>query len=227
MKIRYFYILIIFAHTAVNIFSDSVKLKIFYYDRPPYYGNVNGKVEGVLIDIVKEIFDEADIQYEFVYTASIRVLENLKNHENSCALGWFKTKEREEIYNYSDDDIYQDKPYSIIINKEKINNLPKNPKIDEILKSNLVLGVIERYVYGEWLDKKIIECNPKITRTNIGNDSNLMYKLMILRNRFDYMFVGMEEGSYALKSNPEYEKKPIGYTCCRCSEWESKIYYFQ
>ena len=34
-----------------------------------------------------------------------------------------------------------------------------------------------------------------------------MYKLMILRNRFDYMFVGMEEGSYALKSNPEYEKK--------------------
>ncbi len=34
-----------------------------------------------------------------------------------------------------------------------------------------------------------------------------MYKLMVLRNRFDYMFVGMEEGSYALKSNPKYEEK--------------------
>ncbi len=61
MKIRYLYILIIFIYTAVNTFSDSVKLKIFYYDRLPYYWNVNGKVEGVLVDIAKEIFDEADI----------------------------------------------------------------------------------------------------------------------------------------------------------------------
>ncbi len=154
MNRKYLYILIIFAYTAVNTFADSTKLKILYYDRLPYYGNVNGKVEGVLVDIAKEIFDEAGIQYEFVYTASIRVLENLKTHENSCALGWFKTKEREEIYSYSDDYIYQDKPYTMIINKEKINNLPKNPKMEDILRSNLVLGLVERYVYGEWMDKK-------------------------------------------------------------------------
>lgn len=207
MKIRYFYILIIFAYTAVNAFSDSVTLKIFYYDRLPYYGNVNGKVEGVLVDIAKEIFDEADIKYEFVYTTSIRVLENLKTSGNWCALGWFKTKEREELYIYSDDYIYQDKPYSIIINKEKLDILPKNPKIEEILRSGLVLGLVERYVYGDWLNKKIMECKPKITKTNIGNDSNLMYKLMSLRNRFDYMIAGMEEGSYVLKNNPKYEEK--------------------
>ena len=154
MNIKYVYILIIFLYTALNIFANPLKIKVFYFDRLPYYGNVNGKPDGVLVDIAKEIFDEAGIQYEFVYTASIRVLENLKTHENSCALGWFKTKEREEIYSYSDDYIYQDKPYSIIINKEKINNLPKNPKMEDILRSNLVLGLVERYVYGEWMDKK-------------------------------------------------------------------------
>ena len=129
MNRKYLYILIIFAYTAVNTFADSTKLKILYYDRLPYYGNVNGKVEGVLVDIAKEIFDEAGIQYEFVYTASIRVLENLKTHENSCALGWFKTKEREEIYSYSDDYIYQDKPYTMIINKEKITLKTRKPPI--------------------------------------------------------------------------------------------------
>ena len=207
MNIKYVYILIIFLYIAVNTFANPLKLKVFYYDRLPYYGNVNGKVSGVMVDIAKEIFEKAGIDYEFVYSPSIRVLETLKIPENSCALGWFKTKEREDIYTYSDDFIYQDKQYSIIINKKKRKVLSEKPKIKEILQSNLVLGLVERYAYGDWLDKKIIECHTKTTRTNIGDDSNLMYKLMILGNRFDYMFAGMEESSYVIKSNSEYSKK--------------------
>ena len=206
MNIKYVYILIIFLYTALNIFANPLKIKVFYYDRPPYYGNVNGKPEGVLVDIAKEIFDEAGIKYEFVDTPSIRVLETLKIPENSCALGWFKTKEREAIYTYSDDFIYQDKPYSIINNKKR-KVLSENPKIKEILESRLVLGMVERYVYGEWLNENILKFKPKTNRTNIGENSNLMYKLMILGNRFDYMFAGMEESSYAIKNNPQYRKK--------------------
>lgn len=96
MNIKYVYILIIFLYIAVNTFANPLKLKVFYYDRLPYYGNVNGKVSGVMVDIAKEIFEKAGIDYEFVYSPSIRVLETLKIPENSCALVGLKRK-REKL----------------------------------------------------------------------------------------------------------------------------------
>lgn len=206
LKMKYIYILMMLLSITANTFAESSKLTVFYYDRLPYYGNVNGKVDGVFVDIAKVIFDEAGIRYEFLDVPSIRVLETLKAPGNTCALGWFKTKEREAVYTYSDDFIYQDKPYSIVVNKEKEKFLSAKPKIKEILGSGLVLGLIERYVYGDWLDGNILKFAPKTYEINIGGDSNLMYKL-IIRKRFDYMFAGMDESSYVLKSNPEYSEK--------------------
>ena len=188
-----------------SIILSAPTLTIYYYDRMPYYGKFNNKVEGILVDISKMIFEEAGINYKFVYLPSKRVLENLKINGNTCALGWFKTEEREAIYSYSNDFIYQDKPYAVLVNKSKSNLFPDNPTIKNILESNLNLGVIDGYVYGTWLDDMIKKYPKSIQKIVVGSDSGVMYK-MISAGRFDYMFTGLEEAKYAINTSYFYEK---------------------
>lgn len=197
-------VLLIYLLIGSIIFSEEKsKLKVYYFDRIPFYNTENNEVDGILIKISKLVFEEAGIEYEFVNMPVKRMFEILKSPGNTCILGALMTKEREELYLYSNDYFFQDGPMNVVINKVLRSELPSFPTIKEILESNLRMGVIDGYSYGEWLDNNIVKYKINPNKINISDDSERMYK-MIISNRFDYMFAGFEESLYAVKQNNEY-----------------------
>ena len=178
------------------------ELTVYYFERMPFFGDRDGKASGLLIDISRLILDEAGVKYRLVNVPVIRFFESLKKPGNSCLIGALKTKERETIYAYSDDYIYRDQPFRIIVNKRKRKALPERPSIKQVLESELRLGVSDGYVYGDWLDRKIIEHQPKLQKINIGNDSEKMHR-MIIGGRFDYMFAVAEEARHIVTEDRE------------------------
>ena len=183
--------------------EPAAEVTLYYYERMPFYGDADGKPSGLLIDISTLIFDEAGIKHLFVNIPVIRFFESLKKPGNSCLIGALKTRERESIYTYSDDYIYRDQPFRIVVNKAKRKALPGRPSIKQILTSGLQLGVSDGYVYGDWLDRNILEHQPRKQKINIGNDTEKMHK-MIISGRFDYMFSVAEEALHIVSKDQEH-----------------------
>ncbi|WP_245747894.1 substrate-binding periplasmic protein [Formivibrio citricus] len=182
------------------------ELTIYHYERMPFFGNNSGKEAGILIDISRMIFDQAKIRHKYVEVPVRRLLESLKEREYACTIGALKTTERETLYAYSDDFIYQDQPFRIIIQSEKKTLLPENPTVRQILESELRLGVIDGHVYGSWLDGSIARYKPRLQKINIGDDTERMHK-MIAGDRIDYMFAVAEEAKYVINNNREFAEK--------------------
>ena len=179
------------------------ELSVYYFERMPFFGDHDGKAAGLLIDVTRLILDETAIPYRFVNVPVVRVFDSLKKPGNSCLVGALKNKERETIYAYSDDFIYRDQPFRIVVNKARRTALPERPTIRQVLQSKLRLGVAEGYVYGDWLDRKIVEYQPTLQKVNIGNDTERMHK-MIIGGRFDYMFAVAEEAQHIVAEDREH-----------------------
>ena len=182
--------------------EPAAELTVYYYERMPFFGDVNGQASGLLVDISRLIFDTAGVRYRLVNVPVVRFFEALKKPGNSCLIGALRNREREAIYSYSDDFIYQDQPFRVIVSKGKRGALPERPDIRQILASDLRLGLTEGYAYGDWLDGKITEHRPLLQRINIGSETGKMHK-MIIAGRFDYMFSVAEEAHYVVEKSRE------------------------
>ena len=183
--------------------EPQAELTVYYFERMPFFGDRDGKAAGLLIDVSRLVLDEAGIDYRFVNVPVVRLFDSLRKPGNSCLAGAHRTKEREAIYAYSDDFIYRDRPFRVVVNKGKRKALPERPTIRQVLQSELRLGVAEGYVYGDWLDRKIVEYQPRLQKVNIGNDSEKMHK-MIIGGRFDYQFAVAEEAQYIVTEDQEH-----------------------
>ena len=186
--------------------EPQAELTVYYYERLPFFGDSDGKPVGLLIDISELIFDEAGINYKLVNVPVVRFFESLRKPGNSCLIGALRTKEREAIYSYSDDFIYRDQPFRIIVSKTKRKALPERPTIKQVLESGLRLGVTEGYVYGNWLDGKIAEHQPTVQKINIGNETEKMHK-MLIAGRFDYMVAVAEEARHVVAKDQEHRSR--------------------
>ena len=182
------------------------ELTVYYFERMPFFGDRDGKAAGLLIDVSRLILDEAEVPYRFVNIPVVRLFDSLRKPGNSCLAGAHRSKEREAIYAYSDDFIYRDRPFRIIVNKAKRKALPERPTIKQVLESGLRLGVTEGYVYGDWLDRKIAEHQPIVQKINIGNETEKMHK-MLIAGRFDYMVAVAEEARHVVAKDQEHRSR--------------------
>ena len=188
---------------AFSFPSVAAEVTLYYYQRMPFFGDSDSKPAGLLIDISRLIFGQAAVSYQFVNVPVVRFFESLRKPGNSCVIGALRTKEREAIYAYSDDFIYRDQPFRVIVNKAKRKALPERPTIKQVLESGLRLGVTEGYVYGSWLDGKIAEHQPIVQKINIGNETEKMHK-MLIGGRFDYMFAVAEEARHVVAEDQQH-----------------------
>ena len=180
----------------------AAELTVYYYERMPFFGDVDGQPSGFLVDISRLIFDAAGVSYRLVNVPVVRFFEALKRPGNSCVIGARKNREREATYSYSDDFIYQDRPFRVIVSKNRRETLPERPDIRQILASDLRLGLTEGYAYGDWLDGEIAEHRPLLQKINIGSETGKMHK-MIIAGRFDYMFSVAEEAHHVVDKSRE------------------------
>ncbi len=193
-----------FAILLFNI-SDSYAeqpLTIYYFPRPPLYiTEADGKAGGFLIEIVKNIMKEAGVPHLFKEIPTKRILMNIQQEEYSCGIGWFKNPEREKFAIFSVP-IYIDGPIVAIFNKEKAGAINQPLSLEQLFKSKLVLGVIEGFSYGSWVDEAITKFKPQLS---VVNGEQIQLIKMILFNRHDYSLMGIEEATWILANDPEFK----------------------
>ncbi len=179
-------------------------LTIYYFERPPFYfTDDNNNAAGTIIDITKNILDNANIKYKFISLPVKRILSYLKTSTKACSPGWFYTDKRAKIFKYSLP-IYQSKPFVAVINKAKWKKTVKEISINELLKFNLVLGLKSGFNYGEIIEKAIAKYHGKIERYTVNADNLLN---MIATGRIDYTFLSLENVIGFLGKNNDIAKK--------------------
>ena len=185
------FLLIIFVSVFLCIssfFSQEADVTIYYYERMPFFGQINTENEGIIFEITKEIFDSAHISYHFEKMPVARIFEILKkSNENTCFPGVFRNQDRENLYIFSDYPIYQDTSPHYVIRKIDEQYFDHIDTIHELLRTNKKVGLVEKYSYGIWVDDNIEKYKPNSVIVNIGDDQKNFYK-MLLANRFDYFF---------------------------------------
>ncbi|MCP4020310.1 MAG: transporter substrate-binding domain-containing protein [Desulfobacteraceae bacterium] len=164
---------------------------MLFFHRPPYYEVTDGKPEGFLIQLTRNILTKAQVDHVFMEIPPSRIMLFLKkSKEASCSVGWFKNKDREDFANFSLP-IYQNKPLVILTAKSKASLFETHKSIREVFSDrHLILTVVDSFSYGTKLDEFINKYTPNVH--TINTRQNLLPRL-ILANRTSYMLIAPEE----------------------------------
>lgn len=198
--------LIIFALLAGSVRAQEPEVTVYYYERPPFFGQVGTENEGIILRIARLVFEDARIPYRFEKLPVTRIFESLKQPGLHCVAGVFRTPEREGLYSFSAAPIYQDSEPHYVIRKAEASDYAGLRTIGDLLASGRTLGVAESYSYGTWIDKNIISYDPPRETVNIGDDQSSFYAMLVVR-RFDYFFASLEEATQLLRTNRLYSER--------------------
>ncbi|MEF3696675.1 substrate-binding periplasmic protein [Desulfolutivibrio sp.] len=185
--------------------AQNEPLTVLVFHRPPYYVVGKGRhFGGFLLDYTKNVLDAAHIPFRFAEAPPKRILKTLEEGASAtCAVGWFKTAEREAYARFSDP-IFTGSPMGVAVRTERIRTLPHAPTADALLRRGMRLGLRQGFSYGDWLDAKLVGHRNAADLTVAENDQLLE---MIARGRIDYTFIGPEEYDWLVSKHPELRKK--------------------
>lgn len=201
MKRRIVLFLAILACCA-NAFSKGPTITIYYFERMPFYGQLETDDEGILLTITRDVLETAGISYRFAKLPVSRIFDTVREDAYACFPGVFRNPEREALYRFTNLPIYQDTPPHYVIRKSDIPSFAGIRTIKDLLTSGKTLGLAEKYSYGSWVDKNVAEYRPKSVTVNFGEDQKSFYR-MLAAGRFDYFFSSVEEANYLINSSPE------------------------
>lgn len=201
MKLRLIMFLALIACCA-NAFSKDPTITICYYERMPFFGQIETGDEGILLTITSEILRTAGISYRFAKMPVSRIFDTVGEDAYACFPGVFRTPDREALYSFSSLPIYQDTPPHYVIRKADQSDYAGIHTIKDLLTSGKILGLAERYSYGQWVDKNVKEYRTKSVTVNFGDDQRSFYR-MLSAGRFDYFFSSAEEANYLINSSAE------------------------
>ena len=163
---------------------------VYYHERRPYYVTTPNQVHGLIADRVNWVFKDAGINYVWRKTPAKRQLEIIRNNEHrACAVGWFKTPERDAFGNFTLP-IYMDNPTMAIARADNDQIRSGDPLARTLSNRRLRLLRKDGYSYGRFIDDGIKEYAPREMVTTAENFS--MVK-MIHTHRADYFFISREE----------------------------------
>lgn len=175
-----------------------------YHERPPYYVTTgNNVLSGLVGEIGYSAFQRSGLSFTLQVLPPNRQLVAVKSdQERLCALGWFKTPEREKFATFTLP-LYQDLPTAVIARAD-ITISPPVPTIAELFHNrNLTLLVKDGYSYGRYVDDALQRYNPVSTDTTA--DMRQMLE-MIDTGKADYFITSSEEASeiIATSSRPDH-----------------------
>lgn len=178
--------------TAVQAQDDGgTPLKVLIFERAPYYkSNGEGGYFGLVATPATLAFKKAGIPVQWVDmqpNGHMRAIE--ANREPMCALGWFKTTERDAFSRYSDI-IYTDQPSSIMTRTDNVKVQSHKTARGLLSDKSLRVGVKLGYSHGPYLDGLIDQLDPP--RATVSQDETGLAR-MLLGGRFDYMMVSEVE----------------------------------
>ncbi|AGW13533.1 putative ABC transporter substrate-binding protein [Megalodesulfovibrio gigas DSM 1382 = ATCC 19364] len=180
-------------NSALLAFDRQI-LKIYYYIRPPYYvEDGDGGVRGLTADPVLRAAALAHVPLRWEVLPPAQHLPHIQaNAGPACALGWFKTPEREHLAKFSAE-IYRDAPF-VGLARQNAQAFADQMTLDQTMSnSSLTLLVKESFSYGEHVDTLIRTHRPRRVSTF---EENIAMLHMIQNGQADYMLLAPEEAEH-------------------------------
>lgn len=167
-----------------------VVVDLAYSIRPPYAIAGSKGVHGLTATVANDAFSDLHIPFEWSLTPSNRQLKEVESNQKPiCALGWFKTTEREKHGQFSEA-IYRDRP-TVALSLSSDNLVRSGETIKQVLKTpGIVLLVKDGYSYGPYIDHLINQLHPEVESVTLGNEGMLK---MLSFGRADLFFVAPAE----------------------------------
>lgn len=172
-------------------------LTIAWRDKPPHQYVENGVEKGILFDLAKRVFLEANIPARFTEEPAKRIWNNFANAtHNYCSFGWYKIPERENLVQFSTV-FYRDLPHTLVVGPAAIAQVKSHKDLKTLLDDDqLRLAIVDGVSYGVALDAMLKTAKNKIIRSSA---SPMVMARMIKANRASYMLIDREDWDY-LKS---------------------------
>ncbi|AQW23378.1 EAL domain-containing protein [Clostridium perfringens] len=174
-----FLLLLIFLHVSIWINEERKEvLKIGFYDNYPYfYINNKAKVCGYYNDLAKSLSERLNFKVEYIYGGVWELLKELDKGEIDLVFGINKTKEREEIYEFTSNYI-NEKPYVIYTNK--------SIQYGDISALNgMKMGYIEGELDNEWFLNYLKSKNINVEL--VKGSSYKVVKSLLVQNKADFI----------------------------------------
>jgi len=196
-------------HPAITPVDDAIV--VYYHERRPYYVTTPNQVHGLIADRVNWVFNEAGIDYVWRKIPAKRQLEIIRNNDQqACAVGWFKTQERDAFGNFTLP-IYLDNPTLAIARADNDQISSGSPLARTLSNRRLRLLRKDGYSYGRFIDDGIKAYAP---REIVTTAENLSMVKMIHTHRADYFFISKEEAEDLILCSglPAKDFKTIHFT---------------
>ena len=171
-------------------------ITVDYNERPPYLiSGADGSATGLTGTPAANAFKAAGIAVTWAKVPTSRQISAVKEAEGMhCAVGWFKTPEREQFAKFTKP-IYRDKPWLALANIGY--SIKDGIKLEQALSAKGVRVLSkDSFSYGPYLNGLLAKTKPNITVSN-GSTSQMLQ--LINAGSVDLMFVSEEEAEYLVE----------------------------
>lgn len=204
------FLFVLFIVLNFSFYSETLRIANGYW--PPYMPEKE-KDYGFISKAVSNSFYSEGIKIEYGFFPWIRAYYLAKTNQWDGTIGWAKTKEREEIFYFSQEPLFEG---DIILFYN--NSKPITVNTLEDLKKYKI-GITSEYSYGSSLDK-FIKTNPKnfeVTFSDLNNFNKL------LAGRIDGFAIDLDVGLFFLKDN--FSKEDISRLSYTKNSLDHRYYY--
>lgn len=176
--------------------AEAADLVLYYEDRPPLVSRQDGQLTGILGVPAMAVLRRAGLTAELREAPLARQLAVIsRNDEPVCALGLYRTAEREKLGKYSKLPIYSSPPQSLMIRKDgRLKDVHGFAAAVQL--PGVKLALRHGYSYGAGTDKVLADSSARIIRSS---DHSLARARLVLLGVADATLFTEEEGEALIK----------------------------
>lgn len=180
-------LILFFSH---NTFARKLEIVTLHY--PPYIYVENAEIKGVVVEIIKEVFNRMHQPINISVLPWARAIKRIKNGKEDAIFSIYKTKEREIFADFSQEILIM-QTVSLYVRKD--SHIEFNGDINTL--SRYRVGAVRQVSYGKAFDLAVKnKALPSLVLVNIG----LQNFQMLLADRVDIVVSNKHGASTILKS---------------------------
>lgn len=176
--------------------AGAADLVLYYEERPPLMSRQDNQLTGVQGGPASAILQRAGLTAELREAPVARQVAMItRNNEPACALGLYRTAEREKLGRYSRLPVYSSPPQSLMIRRD--GRLKDVYRFAGVIQSPAVtLALRVGYSYGAETDKALAESSARLLRSS---DHSMARARLVLLGVADATLFTEEEGEALIK----------------------------
>lgn len=177
--------------------AGAADLVLYFEERPPLMSRQGDQLIGMQGAPAMAALQRAGLTAELREAPVARQVAMIaRNAEPACALGLYRTAEREKVGRYSRLPVYSSPPQSLMIRKD--GRLKDVHRFAALVQSpGVTLALRHGYSYGAETDKALAEGSAKIIRSS---DHSMARVRLVLLGMADAALFTEEEGEALLKA---------------------------